>query len=347
MFKKKALYVILILFCSFSLFPVEVNPEWVKKDESVISTVLTFIEENNCSDARIKKLMNCNGKYTMDQENLGFGLKKFSSKLPGGYMSIKIDYVSYKNKPCRFIVRLSDYEYRDIQKKIDEDILKRFNQYFTKESTIYPPFVEVDEYGNATLQERDEYRFVCEFPDGYEKYLKQKEKLVGSCKKMELPEYFQKYYDFLYSAEESLSYGYSSGIAGAQPMGRTAMAELLKLNDKNVFISLLKGDNPCGRIYAAEGLLRLENSKDNVNLINKIFSPLIKEKITYDSIEGCLASTNKYEYFKYDENQSFPGISVNSYMVSDDASDLVLDFSFLDDLVDSDSEPDLYFLDDL
>ncbi len=92
-------------------------------------------------------------------------------------------------------------------------------------------------------------------------------------------------------------------------MGRKAMEELLKLNDKQVFINLLKGNNPCGRIYAAEGLLRLENSQENVKTINSIFSPLIEEGITYSTIGGCIVVSGvNYKLYEYDENLSYPEV---------------------------------------
>ena len=86
------------------------------------------------------------------------------------------------------------------------------------------------------------------------------------------------------------------------------MEKLLKLNDKTVFISLLKGDNPSGRIYAAEGLLRLENSKENVDLINQIFSTLVRNGIRYTTSHGCIIMDEEYEYYKYDRNRKFPEI---------------------------------------
>ena len=108
--------------------------------------------------------------------------------------------------------------------------------------------------------------------------------------------------------------------------------ELLKLNNKQVFINLLKGDNPCGRIYAAEGLLRLENSEENIKIINSILSPLIEEGITYSTIGGCRVASVKYKLYTYDENLSFPEINKNLPSVYDDdieVEPLEFDLNFL------------------
>ncbi len=111
------------------------------------------------------------------------------------------------------------------------------------------------------------------------------------------------------------------------------MEELVKLNNKQIFINLLKGDNPCGRIYAAEGLLRLENSGENIKIINSIFSPLIEEGITYSTIGGCIVTSGvKYKLYTYDENLSFPEINKNLPTVYDEDAEiepLEFDLDFL------------------
>ena len=238
MVKKKILFAIMILFC-ISIITSENKSGIGKTEETVLNSIMDFIGKRNYSDARIKKFMSNNGKDSLEEEMLGFGLKKFSNNLRHENMLFQIDYISYKNNPCKLVIRLAEYEYKEGEKNLDEKSIKSFKKFFTKEATIYPPFIYIDEAGNMIQQERNEYRFVCEFPEGYRKYSTYKEKLVGPCVEMNLPEDLQKYYDFLYSAEEDTEYGYYEGIAGVKPMGRIALIELLELNDVNVFINLL------------------------------------------------------------------------------------------------------------
>ena len=343
MIKKKSIFSIIILFCIFYI-SCDTKSKMNKADEPVISLIIGFIEKKNYSDSEIKKFMTKGGELFIEEEMLGFGLKKLSNNMSDENTHFYLDYISYKNEPCKLVIRLEGYEYREIEKDLDKNIKKRFNSFFTKEPTIYPPFYAAESDGSMVLHERDIYKFVLGFPETNKKYSTQKEKLIGPRTVINIPEDLQKYYDFLFSAEEDINYGYYGGIAGSQPTGRSALIELSILNDPNVFINILKGDNPCGRIYAAEGLLRLENSQENVDLINKIISPLVEEKITYNTIDGCIVSTREYEYYTYDETQSFPEINMGYPEFSGD-SDLVLDLDFL--LEDKDVELDPNFLDNL
>ncbi|MBP5176919.1 MAG: hypothetical protein ILP07_13570 [Treponema sp.] len=304
--KKKFAVALLFMFFSFALFSEDLNDEHIKKSEILVTSVLDFVDQKDLTDFGIKTFLRKHGE--LEVYDLGFGLKKNSSFFSSPYMCFLVDYVSYRNTPCKFVVRLDDYYFRMSEKKLDGKVLKRFQEKFSKEETVYLPCYEVDSDGNVSIQERFVYKFVREFPQGIKKYSEHKEKLVGASEKISLPKEFQKYYDFLCSAEEETHYGYLGYVGGEKPTGRIAMENLIKLNDKNVFINILKGDNPCGRIYAAEGLLRLENSQENVDLINKIFAPLVKGRIKYGSIDGCYADFEKYKLYKYDKNLSFPKI---------------------------------------
>ena len=52
-------------------------------------------------------------------------------------------------------------------------------------------------------------------------------------------------------------YGFACGVGGRTPDGREAFDDLLWLEDETVFRNLLRGPHPAGRLYGAEGLLRL------------------------------------------------------------------------------------------
>ena len=207
-------------------------------------------------------------------------------------MSIYIKYIAYNNEPCKLIFYMTKYDFDKIKKSIDKKLLESFLKNFSLTKNTYDTEI---------------YCKAFDFPDNYRQFVENKKNLIGDIKELSLPKTFQKYYDFLYYCENETEYGYIGGIAAKKPMGREAMEELLKLNNKQIFINLLKGDNPCGRIYAAEGLLRLENSEENIKIIHKSFAPLIEEDITYSTIGGCIVISGvKYELYKYDENLSFP-----------------------------------------
>ena len=317
---KKILFCILLNIVSvFSIFASEtINPEWIKEDETIIQLALDFIKNEDFTDIKIKKLINKNKVIDIESHNQGFGLQKFSGSLPGGYLSIYITYISYNNEPCKLIFNMDKDDLDEIQKYINKKLLKNFLKNFSHTKNIY---------------DRDIYCKVVDFSDINKKFLNHKKNIIGDIKDISLPKAFQKYYDFLYYCENETEYGYIGGIAAEKPMGREAMEELVKLNNKQIFINLLKGDNPCGRIYAAEGLLRLENSEENIKIINIIFSPLIEEGITYSTIGGCIVISGvKYKLYTYDENLSFPEINKNLPTVYDEDAEvepLEFDLDFL------------------
>ena len=317
---KKVIFCCLLNISSvFFIFASEtINPLWIKKDETIIKTTLEFIKSKDFTDEKIKKLINKNKPFDIESHNQGFGLQKFSGSLPGGYMSIYITYISYNNEPCKLIFYITKYEFDKTKKYINKKLLKNFLNKFSVMESFY---------------DRDIYYRVIDFPDNYKKFQEHKKNIIGDIEKIFLSTEYQKYYDFLFSCENETEYGYIGGIAAEKPMGRKAMEELLKLKDKRIFINLLKGDNPCGRIYAAEGLLRLENSKENIEIINTIFLPLIEEGITYSTIGGCIICLGvNYELYKYDEKLSFPEVDKEFPPVYDEDEQLEFNLDFLQDL---------------
>ena len=286
---------LLIVISVFSIFGSEtINPVWIKKDETIIQSTLEFIKNKDFTDEKIKKLIYKNKVIDIESHNQGFGLQKFSGSLPGGYMSMYITYIAYNNEPCKLIFYIDEEDFNQIKKSINKKVLSNFLKDFSLMKDFY---------------DSDIYCKIIEFSDIHKQFLDHKKQMIGDIEDIQLPKEYQKYYDLLFSCEEEIHYGYIGGIVAEKPIGRKAMEELLKLDDQQIFINLLKGDNPCGRVYAAEGLLRLENSEENIQIINTVFSPLIEEGITYSTIGGCIViSGMDYELYKYDENLSFPEV---------------------------------------
>ena len=273
---KKVFSILLVLCYVFNSFSEEMNMEWVHEDEAVLRSTLDFIEKNDFTDSSIRKFA---GIVNDNPIQLGFGLQQYSRTNERGYMTVSRRYVVFREQPIKLIVSI--YGYDRIKNLIGADLQERYSRLFS----------------------RGTYRYENDL--NYEKYKSYKKEIVGECEAVVIPQEYKKYYDRLYNADGTDVYGYYVGIAGSKPAGREAMEKLLKLNDKAVFISLLKGDNLTGRIYAAEGLLRLENSKENVDIINNIFSTLVRNGIEYNSASGCIWDLEKYEYYKYDPNQKF------------------------------------------
>lgn len=286
----KKLFSIILLLCSvFNSFSEETEMDKLHKNEAILRSTLDFIEKHDFTDSSIRKLT---GSTNENSIQLGFGLQQYCDEIYGGsdYLLVEINYIMFREQLIRMVVLI--YGYDRIKDYVGTDLQERYSRIFSR---------------------NDGHSYKYEDELNYEKYNDYKKEIVGECKAVVIPQEYKEYYDCLYSVDEceplsSNIYGYAYGIAGTKPDGRIAMEKLLKLNDKDIFISLLKGDHPAGRIYAAEGLLRLENSKENVDLINQIFSTLVRNGIRYTTAGGCIITDEEYEYYKYDRNRKFPEI---------------------------------------
>ncbi|MCR5497500.1 MAG: hypothetical protein K6F48_06645 [Paludibacteraceae bacterium] len=323
----KKLFSILLLLCSvFNSFSEETDfsegmdwdpntfPEkrdWDPNiDEAILRSTLDFIEKNDFTDNSIRKYNYAIRNITSARNNdtpiqFGFRLQKYCKTYSGSYLTIRSYYtvfkeqyekkiwrgstsstqIAFQEQPIKFIISIQGYD--RIKDNIKADLRERYSK---------------------IISSNNEYRY--ENATNYEKYKSYKKELVGECEAMVVSQGYKNYYDCLYSADTTITYisSRSSRYCKAKPKGRNAMEKLLKLNDMNVFISLLKGDNPAGRIYAAEGILRLENSMENVDMINSIFSSLVKDEIQYSYSAGDMSGASYYQFFEYDRNRKFPEI---------------------------------------
>lgn len=266
------------LFCIFFAFALssicfaeQLNKNWIQKDIANFDEVLSFIEKEEFSHSSILNLMN----KKIESEKLGFNLIKSNSKIPGGYLSIYISYIYYEDLPCE--LRISFY--KDYFVKIEKDL----------------PGKQVRKLKKKFIFDGNYYVFSIKNNDNYQKYYEYKQKQIGDTCKLDLPFKYQEYYDYLTSPFNEFSYGYIIGIAPMVPDGRIAMEKLLELKDENIFINIIKSDNPVGRMYGMEGLLRLDNSSKNIDIVNEVFEKLIEDEISYKSQGGCIVIKEFYE----------------------------------------------------
>lgn len=284
------IFAIGIVFGVTQIFAEKLNSEWVRKDGKILKSAVEFIQKNDFSDSEIQNFLRSgkSGDWEPETELRGFGLKKSVRNFYGGYMTLNVTYIYYDDKPCKLIFSVGEEAFGKIKASLVKKTRKDFQNLFE---------LKTNNAGNFSYSE---YRFERDFSENYEKFAQHKKSIVGEIKNISIPGEYQKYYDFLFSAESSDEYGYIGGEAAQKTTGTIALEKLLELKDKNVFLNLLKGDSPSGRMYAAEGLLTLENSQASVDAINKVFLPLIAEGVTYSTIDGCFVETGvEYRLFEY------------------------------------------------
>jgi hypothetical protein len=268
---RKIFFLIALFFIQAICFAEQINKKWLQKDIKNFEEILTFIDKNEFSNSSILKMMNKN----FSKEKLGFNLIKSKSAIYGGYLSIYFNYISYNDSPCELRISFSTDNFSKIEKDLPTDQIEKI-----KEKFIY---------------ENNKYIFSTKNNENYQKYFKYKQKQIGEEIELNLPSQYQEYYDSLTSPFDELSYGYIIGYAAEVPFGRIAMEKLLELKNKDIFINIIKSDNPAGRMYGMEGLLSLEKSNKNIEIINQVFEKLIKDEITYVAQDGCDCTDELYK----------------------------------------------------
>ena len=260
---RKIFFLMALFFIQAICFAEHINKNWLQKDIKNFEEILNLIDKNDFSNSSILKMMNKN----FSKEKLGFNLIKSKSAIYGGYLLIYLNYISYNDSPCELRISFSADNFSKIEKELPADQIKKIKEKF--------------------ICENNKYIFSTKNNENYQKYFKYKQKQIGEEIKLNLPSQYQEYYESLTSPFDELSYGYIIGYAAEVPFGRIAMEKLLELKDKNIFINIIKSDNPAGRIYGMEGLLIIEKSNENIEIINKVFEKLIKDEITYVAQDGC------------------------------------------------------------
>ncbi|UTC66652.1 MULTISPECIES: S9 family peptidase [unclassified Treponema] len=246
-----------------------------KKNKQAVDAVFKFIYKKSLAENDIKEL----SKKEIDPDNLGFNISKISFSKNGVDVRFNIDYFLYKNAGYKVNITIENF--------VKERLSGLFKKYKNIETEFNNFFIH-DPMNNSYS-----YTFVDNNIE--KKYLYEKNILVGKPNKIKLPEDYQKDYNALFYPEDNIPYGYNIGITNEIPYGRKAMGHLLELKDSKIFENILIGENPAGRMYAAEALLKISKNIATIKKINKVFAILKKDNITYLSCAGCIVKPKIYE----------------------------------------------------
>ena len=278
------LFITAVFSNGFSQTDEKINPHWLKKDENALLTTIAFIEKGDFSDKALRSF----GTKQREQRKLGFGMWRYKNFLHAGHFSIELVYIADENVPLKFFFRVRESAFSRIEAHLSKGVRDSFLSHFQKVQKKFDSPEMVYEYRGV-------------FDENFSKYYAKKAKIVGKLPRISLDSLclkspYLEYFDYLFSDETDDAYVTFGGDA---PFGQTATEALLELKDENVFLCLLQADNPEGRIYASDALLTLNNSRKTVNAINCAFEPHIKDKIEYNTIDGCLLETLLFEKVQY------------------------------------------------
>ena len=255
---------------SFAQKPKKLEVEWLAKDVKSLQLISEVMPIENQTIETIKAVL---GENTgTEEENLGFGAKRFILRKGNGYTSLQIDAFTLNGT----------IKYYEVSVGGDSDSWPQIRPYIVKawRDNGGPDFEE-SKHGLA-------YRKILDI--GFQTYRQVVAAELGEMTAVDIPAELRDYYDELISPLNNSAIGFGGcGYGGGVPQGRVAIDALVKANRIDLIENVLKGYNPGGRIYAVLALLEMkrrgfELSDNTESTITKISYLDIK----VETCSGCI-----------------------------------------------------------
>ena len=213
------------------------DEEWVKRDVAAARRIVEALPSGEVKlDAFLKKL---GASSTEEDRPIAFGARRLRLAVYGGYTSTWVTVISWNGVVGPMEVFCYDGD-REVWAQLKDRIAA---EYKGREPAI-------EEAGlRATIGRQAE---PLAFGDA-------RCKVLGPPLAIDPDPAVAAAYHLLWSPFSNLAYGAMQGEGGDKPDGRVAMEALLAhAQGASLLDDVLRGPNPEGRLYAAEGLLRLE-----------------------------------------------------------------------------------------
>jgi hypothetical protein len=212
------------------------NEEWAAKDVAVARRIVAALPSGETKlGVFLKKL---DASSTDEDRAIGFGARRLRLALYGGYTTTFVTMISWNDLVGP--VEVSCHEDVEVWAQLRDRIAA---EYKGREPSIAETGLRVRIGHQAE-------------PKGFRD---ERSKVLGPPMAIDPhPEVAEAYF-LLWSPFSDLAYGSMQGEGGDKPEGRLAMEKLLAHEQgARLLEDALRGPNPEGRLYAAEGLLRLE-----------------------------------------------------------------------------------------
>ena len=215
----------------------EPNPEWLAKDVEVARRVAAALPSGETKlDDLLRKL---GAASTEEGREIGFGARRLRLALHGGHTTTWVTVVSWNGRvgPVEAFCHEGD-----------EDTWAAIKDRIAAEYKGKNPKIDATGLRATSGHQAD--------PAGFRD---ERSKVLGPPAAIDPAPEVEGAYHLLWSPLSHLAYGRMQGEGGDTPEGRVAMEQLLAHEQgPALFDDILRGPNPEGRLYAAEGLLRLE-----------------------------------------------------------------------------------------
>jgi hypothetical protein len=239
----------------------------VDADRQAIAAVAKAFPPAGTADAWLRTL----AKQDADEpRDLGFGATRREVRVAGGYANVDV---------CA-LVRGTRLVEVDVRCAVDREPLAR---------------ALADAWGSLPVR-RDTKGFRHRWSDPALRAEQRAEieRALGPRPEGPVPAEAQAAFDLLDDPLEPLVYGRMFGDDGAPPPGRDALEALVRAKAAPALRSLLRSANPEGRVYAVEGLRRLE--KDGVAIPDadaKAVAAIESSPLLVECCVGCEVFTRK------------------------------------------------------
>jgi hypothetical protein len=210
------------------------DAEWVARDVAVAKRIAAALPATKLPDF-LRKL---EPSSTEEDREIGFSARRLRLALYGGYTTTWVTVISWNGGVGPIEVRC--HEEAEVWAEIKDRIAAEYE-------------------GRDPVLDETGLRLKIGRPAEPAGFLDERRKVLGDPLKIEpLPELLEAYL-LLWSPLSDLTYGKMYGEDGAPPPGRDAMERILAHEQgAGILDDILRGPSPEGRVYAAEGLLRLE-----------------------------------------------------------------------------------------
>jgi hypothetical protein len=272
--KTFVLWLLLLAPCSTALAQKskKLEVEWLARDVKAVELISTLMPIENQSIDSIRSILGVNTGG--EEEDLGFGARRFSLGKGNGYTSFYVDAFTLNGAIQYYEVGVRSSS--DSWPQIRNDIIKTWKR------SGGPEFLESED-GLA-------YRKTLDV--GFQVYKHAVAAELGELKAVDVPADLKDYYDELISPLNNSIIGFGGcGYGGVVPQGKLAIDALMKANRTDLIENVLRGYNPGGRIYAALALLSLK--KQGLHLSSETKKTLDKIKsldIKIETCSGCIVT---------------------------------------------------------
>jgi len=260
----------LMAFASVAASQEALNEEWVKKDLAVAQRIVAALP---ATETRVEEFLGkLDASSTEEDREIGFGARRLRLALYGGYTTTWITVIAWNGRVGPVEVHCYEGD-----AKVWAGLRDRIAaQYKGRDPAI----------GDTGLRARIGHQADPKgFRDG-------RSKVLGAPLAIDPDPSLDDAYHLLWSPLCDLAYGSMQGEGGDKPAGRLAMEKLLAHEQgANLFDDILRGPHPEGRLYAAEGLLRLEKKGRKLDeQERKAIDWVRKSDVKIRVCRGCLMS---------------------------------------------------------